>query len=103
MTPTPGDPVARPLRVGIVGAGPAGIYAADILSQSELDVSVDLLERLPGPYGLVRYRVAPDHPRIKHIMVALHTVLDRGAARFISNVNYGTDLTLSDLHEIGRA
>ena len=92
--------MARPLRVGIVGAGPAGIYAADILSQSEVDVSIDLLERLPGPYGLVRYGVAPDHPRIKQIMVAMHKVLDRGAARFIGNVNYGTDLTLSDLHEL---
>jgi len=92
--------VARPLRVGIVGAGPAGIYAADILSQSELDVSIDLLERLPGPYGLVRYGVAPDHPRIKQIMVALHKVLDRGAARFIGNVNYGSDLDLADLHDL---
>lgn len=92
--------MARPLRVGIVGAGPAGIYAADILSRSELDVSIDLLERLPGPFGLVRYGVAPDHPRIKQIMVALHKVLERETARFIGNVNFGTDLTLEDLHRL---
>ena len=64
------------LRVAIVGAGPAGIYAADILSKTDLDVSIDLFERLPAPFGLVRYGVAPDHPRIKQIIVALQNVLE---------------------------
>ncbi|WP_157283422.1 NAD(P)-binding protein, partial [Oerskovia turbata] len=54
---------SRPLRVAIVGAGPAGIYAADILSKSGVEVGIDLFERLPAPFGLVRYGVAPDHPR----------------------------------------
>ena len=53
------------MRVAVIGAGPAGIYASDILSWSGLDVSIDLFERLPAPFGLVRYGVAPDHPRIK--------------------------------------
>lgn len=87
----------RPLRVAVVGAGPAGIYAADILSKTELDVSIDLFERLPAPFGLVRYGVAPDHPRIKQIITALHKVLDRGDIRLISNVDVGTDVSLDDL------
>ena len=89
----------RPLRVAIVGAGPAGTYAADILSKTDLDVSIDIIERLPAPFGLVRYGVAPDHPRIKQIIVALANVLGRGDIRFLGNVNVGTDLTLQDLRE----
>ena len=87
----------RPLRVAVVGAGPAGIYAADILSKTDLDVSIDLFERLPAPFGLVRYGVAPDHPRIKQIIVALHKVLERGDIRLLANVDYGVDLKLDDL------
>jgi ferredoxin--NADP+ reductase len=83
--------------VAVVGAGPAGIYASDILSRSGLDVSIDLIERLPAPFGLVRYGVAPDHPRIKQIIVALHKVLERGDIRLLCNVDYGTDLTLEDV------
>ena len=48
-------------NVAVIGAGPAGIYASDILSKSGLDVNIDLFERLPAPYGLVRYGVAPAH------------------------------------------
>jgi ferredoxin--NADP+ reductase len=89
----------RPLRVAIVGAGPAGIYAADILSKTDLDVSIDLFERLPAPFGLVRYGVAPDHPRIKAIINALHKVLSKGDVRLLANVNYGVDLKLDDLRQ----
>ena len=88
------------LRLAIVGAGPAGIYAADLLIKSELrdfEVSIDLFDLLPAPYGLVRYGVAPDHPRIKGIIRALYEVLDRGDIRFFGNVQYGKDLTLEDL------
>ena len=91
--------MSEPLRVAVVGAGPAGIYAADILSKTDLDVSIDLFERLPAPYGLVRYGVAPDHPRIKQIVVALYKVLQRGDIRLIGNVDFGTDITLADLRE----
>ncbi|QOR72916.1 FAD-dependent oxidoreductase [Ruania alkalisoli] len=87
------------IRVAIVGAGPAGIYAADILSKSDLEVEVDLFERLPAPYGLVRYGVAPDHPRIKGIITALYKVLQRGDIRLIGNVDFGTDLTLEDMRQ----
>jgi ferredoxin--NADP+ reductase len=89
------------LRLAIVGAGPAGIYAADIAKKADrgVDVSIDLFERLPAPYGLVRYGVAPDHPRIKGIIGALREVLDGGAVRLFGNVDFGTDITLADLHE----
>ncbi len=93
----------RPLRVAVVGAGPAGIYASDVLSRADLSatahdgVSIDLLERLPAPFGLVRYGVAPDHPRIKQVVVALERVLGRGDVRLLSNVDVGTDLSLADL------
>lgn len=89
------------LRLAIVGAGPAGIYAADIIRKAEkdFDVSIDLFEHLPAPYGLVRYGVAPDHPRIKGIINALKEVLDRGDIRLFGNVKYGVDLTLDDLRK----
>ncbi|MEV6328889.1 FAD-dependent oxidoreductase [Streptomyces sp. NPDC051909] len=91
----------RPLRVAIVGAGPAGIYAADALLKSEAaaepGVSIDLFERMPAPFGLIRYGVAPDHPRIKGIVTALHQVLDKPQVRLFGNVNYGTDVHLDDL------
>lgn len=87
------------LRLAIVGAGPAGIYAADILLKAEraFDVSIDLFEQLPAPYGLVRYGVAPDHPRIKGVITALRDVLDRGDIRIFGNVEFGRDITLEDL------
>ncbi|GAA2037093.1 FAD-dependent oxidoreductase [Agromyces tropicus] len=87
------------LRLAIIGAGPAGIYAADILLKSErhFDVSIDLFDHLPAPYGLVRYGVAPDHPRIKGIITALREVLDRGDIRIFGNVRFGEDLSLEDL------
>lgn len=89
--------MSRPLRVAIVGAGPAGAYAADILTKSETPVEIDLLDRMPAPYGLVRYGVAPDHPRIKGIVKALHNILDKPQVRFLGHVEYGVDVKLEDL------
>ncbi|MFD6099177.1 FAD-dependent oxidoreductase [Nocardiopsis flavescens] len=89
--------------MGIVGAGPAGIYAADLLTKDETlsacgtSVSIDILDKLPSPYGLVRYGVAPDHPRIKQIQGALHKILDKPEITFYGNVEYGRDLKLEDL------
>lgn len=89
------------LRLAVVGAGPAGIYASDLIIKAErnFDVSIDLFDLLPAPYGLVRYGVAPDHPRIKGIIRALYEVLDRGDIRFFGNVKYGTDITLEELKQ----
>ena len=95
------EPAMTKLRLAIVGAGTAGIYAADILlkAEREFDVSIDLFDQLPEPYGLVRYGVAPDHPRIKGIITALREVLDRGDIRLFGNVRFGTDITLDDLKQ----
>ncbi|MFI1106269.1 NAD(P)-binding protein, partial [Streptomyces melanogenes] len=93
----------RPLRTAIVGAGPAGIYAADALLKSaaavDPGVSIDLFERMPAPFGLIRYGVAPDHPRIKGIVTALHQVLDKPQIRLFGNVDYPGDISLDELHE----
>jgi ferredoxin/flavodoxin---NADP+ reductase len=92
-------PQSAALRLAVVGAGPAGIYASDILLKAEkkFDVSIDVFDHLPAPFGLVRYGVAPDHPRIKGVVTALRSVLDRGDIRLFGNVRYGVDLTLDDL------
>jgi ferredoxin--NADP+ reductase len=86
-----------PLRVAVVGAGPAGIYAADILTTKDPEASVDIFDRLPTPYGLIRYGVAPDHPRIKAIIVALHRVMSSERIRFIGNVHVGVDVKVDEL------
>ena len=95
------NPQNRPVRVAVVGAGPAGVYASDILAKAQkkndVEFSIDLFDRYPAPFGLIRYGVAPDHPRIKGIIKALHKVMDRGDIRLLGNVDVGTDLTLEDL------
>ena len=95
--------MSKHLRVAVVGAGPAGIYASDILVKSELpegyeSVTVDILEADPTPFGLIRYGVAPDHPRIKEIVKALHRVMSQDNVRFFGNVVFGKDVDLADLH-----
>jgi ferredoxin--NADP+ reductase len=65
--------------------------------KSGTDVSIDLWERFPAPFGLIRYGVAPDHPRIKGIITALHQVLDKPQVRLLGNVEYGVDVKLEDL------
>ncbi len=87
-----------PVSVAIVGAGPAGLFAAQaLLAQSRMPVSVDIMDRLPSPYGLVRYRVAPDHPTIKSVVSALHEILLTPRARFIGGVDLGRTVTRGDL------
>ncbi|MGX1934573.1 FAD-dependent oxidoreductase [Microbacterium resistens] len=87
----------RPLNVAVVGAGPAGVFTADILRQQPFPTRVDLFERLPVPFGLVRYGVAPDHPRIKAIIDSLHAVLDRRDIRLVAGVDVGTDIGIDRL------
>lgn len=92
-------PDNRPLRIAVVGSGPAGIYASDALTKSDVPggVSIDIFERMPAPFGLIRYGVAPDHPRIKGIITSLHKVLDKPQIRLFGNVSVGTDIALEDL------
>ena len=89
--------MTKALRVAIFGAGPAGIYAGNILAGAYENVTIDLFDSLPAPYGLIRYGVAPDHPRIKGIVNSLHEMLDSGKIRFFGNVEFGKDLTLDDI------
>ncbi|HEY0559819.1 MAG TPA: FAD-dependent oxidoreductase [Frankiaceae bacterium] len=87
------------LRVAVIGSGPAGIYAAQALAAADGVGAVDVLDRLPAPYGLVRYGVAPDHLKIKSTMRALQGVLEHPAVRFLGNVELGRDVTVADLHD----
>ncbi len=85
-------------RVAVIGSGPAGIYAVEALTRQG-EIAVDVLDRLPCPFGLVRYGVAPDHPKIRSISAALGAVLEHQGVRFIGNVDVGSDVTLAELHE----
>ena len=86
-----------PLRVAVIGAGPAGFYAAGHLLDSDLAVEVDMIERLPTPWGLVRLGVAPDHPKIKAVSRAFERIAAQPGFRFLGNVTVGRDLTHEDL------
>ena len=86
-----------PLRVAVVGSGPAGFYAASALLASDLPVEVDLIERLPTPWGLVRLGVAPDHPNIKAVSRAFEKTAAQPGFRFFGNVEVGRDLTHEEL------
>lgn len=84
-------------RIAIVGAGAAGVYAAEALLVQIPGVSIDVIERLPAPYGLVRYGVAPDHPRIRKNIDTLQETLLHPAIRLWCNVDVGTDVTVDEL------
>jgi ferredoxin--NADP+ reductase len=91
-------PSSKPLRVAVVGAGPAGFYAAEHLCKRPgLSVEVDILERLPTPFGLVRFGVAPDHQKIKSATKAFDRVASRPNVRFFGNVEFGAHVRLDDL------
>ncbi len=88
----------HPLRVAVVGSGPAGFFVAEqLLKRDDLVVHVDMIERLPTPYGLVRFGVAPDHEKIKNVTRAYDKVAARPGFRFFGNVDYGSHVTLDDL------
>jgi ferredoxin--NADP+ reductase len=90
----------RPLRVAVVGSGPAGFYAAGALLAGEAPAEVDMIERLPTPWGLVRLGVAPDHPKLKTVSRAFEKIADRPGFRFLGNVELGRDLTHDDLRRL---
>ena len=88
----------RPLRVAVIGAGPAGFYTADhLFRQPGLAVEVDLYDRLPTPYGLVRFGVAPDHQKIKHVTATFDKTATQTGFRFFGHVELGKDVTIDDL------
>ncbi len=86
-----------PLRVAVVGSGPAGFYAAGHLIDSDLAVEVHMIERLPTPWGLVRLGVAPDHPKIKSVSRAFERIAAQPGFRFLGNVEVGRDLMHEEL------
>jgi len=91
---------AIPLRVAIIGSGPAAFYAADhLLKQDGLKVEIDMFERFPTPYGLVRTGVAPDHHKIKSVTKKFAAVASDPHFRFYGFVEFGKDIDLSDLRE----
>lgn len=92
--------MSRPLRVAVVGAGPAGLYAADFLTfDGDGSVLVDVVERLPVPFGLLRYGVAPDHLNIKAAGDTLMEVLERPDVSLYAHVAVGEDVTVEELRE----
>ena len=86
-----------PLRVAVVGSGPAGFYAAAALLASDLELEVDMIERLPTPWGLVRLGVAPDHPNIKAVSRAFERTAAQPGFRFFGNVEVGKDVEHAEL------
>jgi ferredoxin/flavodoxin---NADP+ reductase len=90
----------RPLRAAIVGSGPAGFYAAEhLLKRDDVAVEVDMFDRLPTPFGLVRAGVAPDHPKIKSVIRVYEKTAAREGFRFFGNVEVGRDITVAELSE----
>src|SRR3954447_6235257 len=92
--------MSEPLRAAIIGAGPSGFYAAgQLLALDEPSFAVDLYDRLPTPYGLVRSGVAPDHPKIKSVTRAFDKTTDHERFRFFGHVELGSNITRRQLLE----
>ena len=90
----------NPLRVAIIGSGPTGFYTADhLFRKKELVVEVDLYDRLPTPFGLVRFGVAPDHLKIKSVTKAYDRIASNPRFRFFGYVEFGKDIFLEDLEK----
>jgi len=89
----------NPLRVAVVGSGPSGFYATEALLKSGRTVLVDMYERLPVPYGLVRSGVAPDHPKLKQAILVYDKIARSSGFRFIGNVTVGRDLVVAEMRD----
>lgn len=92
------EATTRPLRIAIIGAGPSGFFAADTLLKQDLELSMDILDRLPTPFGLVRYGVAPDHQKIKSVRKLYEKICEDSRVRFLGNVGFGEALSHADVH-----
>lgn len=88
------------LRVAVVGAGPSGFYCTKYLMQDVAKLKVDMFDRLPTPYGLVRFGVAPDHPEVKLVINDFHKISQDPRFRFLGNVNVGQDISLAELRRL---
>jgi ferredoxin--NADP+ reductase len=92
--------VPQPLRVAVVGSGPAGFYATGALLDADVPVQVDMFERLPTPWGLVRLGVAPDHPKLKTVSRAFERIAAKPGFRFVGNVEVGRDIRHTELADL---
>jgi len=88
------------LSVAIIGAGPSGFYAAEALLQNGIDVQIDIIERLPTPFGLVRAGVAPDHQNTKQVIHRFEDTAVQDVVRFFGNVEVGRDVALNELRQV---
>lgn len=94
---------SNPLRVAIVGSGPSGFYSTEALIKSDLKVEIDLIERLPAPFGLVRNGVAPDHPKLKQAIEVYKKIAQCSEFNFVGNVTVGEDIEAQDLQRTHHA
>ena len=90
--------MSGPIRVAVIGSGPSGLYAADELSKHDA-ISIDVVDRLPCPYGLLRYGVAPDHVKMKSLELTLRKILERPGVRFLGGVELGSGISVEELRE----
>ena len=88
---------SNPLQAAVVGSGPSGFYAAEALLASGMAVQVDMIERLPAPYGLVRYGVAPDHPKLKEAILVYEGIARSPRFNLLANVTVGRDVSVEEL------
>src|SRR5476649_2369446 len=93
----------RPLRVAIVGSGPSGFYTAEDILKQNLNVKVDMFDKLPVPYGLVRYGVAPDHLKIKNVTKVFEKIASNPKFSFIGNVTVGKNISVFELNKFYNA
>ncbi|MFB3081968.1 MAG: FAD-dependent oxidoreductase [Gammaproteobacteria bacterium] len=93
----------NPLKVAVVGSGPSGFYATESLLKSEHNVLIDMLERLPAPYGLVRNGVAPDHPKLKQVILVYEKIAEAPEFNFLGNVLVGRDVSVEELKDTHHA
>ncbi len=97
------DNKEKPLLVAVVGSGPSGFYAAEALIKSDTNVRIDMFERLPSPYGLVRSGVAPDHQKLKQVIRIYQKIAAMPDFKLIANVTVGRDISVDELRRLYHA
>ena len=90
---------SNPLRVAVIGSGPSGFYATEVLLKSDRHAIIDMYERLPTPFGLVRSGVAPDHPKLKQPILVYDKIARADDFNFIGNVSVGKDIAVTELRQ----
>src|SRR5882757_6130489 len=90
---------ASGFRIAVIGSGPSGFYTTEALFRSGAPLAIDMFEQLPVPYGLVRFGVAPDHPKLKQVTAAFDRVASTSGFRFVGGVAVGRDVTFDELRD----